>query len=33
VRDVVLLQTIFLAALVGCVVWLGYLDWVTRADR
>lgn len=27
-----LLHTVFLAALVACVVWLAYLDWVTRAD-
>jgi hypothetical protein len=26
------LQVLFLASLVACVGWLGYLGWITRHD-
>jgi hypothetical protein len=26
------LRVLFLCGLVGCVLWLGYLSWVTRDD-
>lgn len=26
------LHAVFLVALVACVAWLGYLDWITRED-